>query len=435
MERADLLLDNASEVVTCGGASDRPKRGEELREAGVVRAGAVAVSRGRIVEVGPAGKLAEKYEAAERVDARGRVILPGFVDSHTHLVHAASRHLEYEQKIAGESYAAAHGQIGKGIRYTVEKTREASAEDLTEKALADLDRMLLNGTTTVEGKSGYGLDRETERKQLEVTRALDGLHPASVLPTYLGAHTVPEEFQDNPDGYVDRVISLLPEMRELADFCDVFCDPLGFSVAQTRRIFERALKEGYRLKVHAEQTAWLGGVEMAAGLGAVSADHLDYVSEAGMAAMAESGTMAVLLPGVTFHLMEMTPKAEGDAPQKPFLPSLARRLIESGAPVALATDYNPGSCRTQSMQAVMWCAARLFRMTYAECINASTINAAHALGLGKEIGSIEAGKRADLLICDCAAHGEMIDNFGVNLVDTVIKDGRVVVRGGVRVGG
>lgn len=231
---------------------------------------------------------------------------------------------------------------------------------------------------------------------------------------------------------MDQVVSLLPEMRELAEFCDVFCDPLGFSVDQTRRIFERALQEGYRLKIHAEQTAYLGSVEMAAALGAVSADHLDYVSDAGMVAMAESGTVAVLLPGVTFHLMEMTPKVDEEITEKAFLPTMARRLIQSGAPVGLATDYNPGSCRTQSMQAVMWCAARLFRMTYAECINASTINAAHALGLGHELGSLEPGKRADLILCDCAAHGELINNFGVNLVDTVIKDGRVVVQEGVR---
>lgn len=405
---------NAGELLTVHATA--PKCGEALSDLGMIKNGAVVFQGEGIVAVGTTEDMLKKYEPVNLIDAAGRVVMPGFVDSHTHLVHMGSRHEEYECKIAGKSYADLH-KVG-GIRYTVGMTRQASEDELYEKALRDLDIMLLHGTTTVEAKSGYGLDRESEMKILRVAKRLAASHPIEIVSTFLGAHTVPEEFKDNKAGYVALVREMLAEAAPLAEFCDVWCDNLGFSVEECRAILDDARKLGMKLKLHIEQTSCCGGGELAAEVGAVSADHLDFLNTAGIARMRDSGVVGTLLPGVTYHLMEFKKEIA------------VKEMIESGMPVALATDYNPGTCRTQSMQAILETACRLYRMTYAQAINAATINAAFALDRGQVTGSLAPGKRADIAIFDCAEHGIIINNFGINHVCTVIKSGKVVVQGG-----
>lgn len=390
--------------------------------------------------MGKTSEILAEYQSTTVINATYKVVMPGFVDPHTHLVFAGSRHDEYQRKIIGETYSQAQ-QKGGGIQSTVESTRKASKEELTERALKSLDACLLHGTTTLEIKSGYGLDEASEYRILEIVQELKRLHVINIVGTFLGAHTVPEEFKGNRAGYVTLVKSMLPEIKNkgLAEFCDVFCDELGFSVAETRDILTNAKRLGFKLKVHAEQTSYTGGSDLAAELGAVSADHLDFICDPQkvgedwelkpehLKKLARSGTVGVLLPGVTYHLMEMIPGAKLN---KGFLPATVKLLIDNQIPVALATDYNPGSSRTPSMQAVIQLAARFYRMNYARAINAATINAAYAIDKNTEVGSLELGKRGDVVIYDCEEHGMLIDNFGTNMVDQVIKDGKLVVNNG-----
>ncbi len=405
---------NASELLTVHATG--PKTGDALSDLGIIRGGAVVFQGASIIDVGTTDEMLAVHKPQSIIDAAGQVVMPGFVDPHTHLVHMGSRHEEYECKIAGRSYADLH-KVG-GIRYTVSMTRAASAEDLYQKALRDLDIMLLHGTTTVEAKSGYGLDRENELKLLHVARRLNETHPVEVISTFLGAHTVPDEFKERKAAYVALVRQMLDEVAPLAEFCDVWCDPLGFSVDDCRQILSDARQHGLKLKLHVEQTAWSGGGELAGEMGAVSADHLDFVSLDAISQMRDKKVVGVILPGVTYHLMEF----KKDIPVK--------EMIDGGMAIALATDYNPGSCRTQSMQAILETACRLYRLTYAQAINAATLNAAYALDRGDSIGSLAPGKRADMVIVDCSEHGVIINNFGINHVRTVIKDGEVVVLDG-----
>jgi imidazolonepropionase len=405
---------NAGELVTAHAL--KPKSGEELSDLGIIKNGAVVYQGDSIVDVGTTEEMMQKHQPSSVIDAGGRVVMPGFVDPHTHLVHMGSRHEEYEYKIAGKSYADLH-KIG-GIRYTVAMTRAGTEEALFIKAMGDLDTMLIYGTTTVEAKSGYGLSKESELKLLRVARRLNTEHPIDVVSTFLGAHTVPEEFKDNKAGYVTLVREMLAEASPLAEFCDVWCDALGFTVDECRAILADAKKLGLKLKLHVEQTGWTGGGELAGEVCAVSADHLDFLSAGGIASMRNGGVVGILLPGVTYHLMEFKKEIA------------VKAMIDGGMAVALATDYNPGTCRTQSMQAILETACRLYRMTYAQAINAATINAAFALDRGDSVGSLTAGKRADIVIFNCTEHGVMINNFGINHVRTVIKNGAVVVNDG-----
>lgn len=432
-----LIIKNASELVTVSGASEKPKAGKELQKLGIIENGAVAIEDRLIIDVGTTDEILSNYTSETLIDATNKVVMPGFVDPHTHLIFASLKHPEYEMKITGETYSSVH-QKGGGIHHAVECTREASATELIEKALKDLDICLSHGTTTIEIKSGYGLDRANELKILEVIKELSERHPIGIVSTYLGAHTVPKEYQDNRAQYIELVKSILPEVKnkELAEYCDVFCDELGFSLSETRSILEEAKRCGLKLKLHAEQTGYLGGAELAAELAATSADHLDFIcnpqktgdgwklTDEHLKKLAQSGVVGVLLPGVTYHLMEMVP---GSKILKAFLPATVQQLINGGVTIALATNYNPASSRTQSMQAVMEAAARMYRMNYAQTINAATINAAHAIDRANEIGSLEPNKCADIVIFNCREHGMLIDNFGVNLVDKVIKDGKLVV--------
>lgn len=415
--KADILIKNANEIVTVSGASQKPKTGKALQELGIKKCD-IAIKDGRIIDLGYF-----IWKADKEVDATNKIVLPGFVDCHTHLVYSGSRHFEYEAKTAGTSYTNQH-KTG-GILYTVEQTRKATIEELVRKGLKDLDIMLAHGTTTVEIKSGYGLDEENELKILYVIRELQKKHPMTIIPTFLGAHTIPEEYKKNREGYVELIKNMMPRIKKerLAEYCDVFCDKLGFTYKESKEILKEAKKQGLNLKIHAEQTSYNQGARLAAKLKAISADHLDYVNNKGIEEMKKAGVIAVLLPGVTYHLTELIP---GHKRIKKFLPEKVRTMINNDLPIALATDYNPGSCNTKSMKTIIETAARLYRMSYAEIINASTINAAHAINKAHEIGSIEVRKKADLVIYECEEHGILIDNFGINLVDTVIKDGKIV---------
>ncbi len=413
-----LLVEHASELVTVAGLPV-PRRGPDQGELGIVRDGAVAVGAGgRILAVGPSEQVRAEVELmadAPVIDASGRTVIPGFVDCHTHAVFAGDRVGEFALRLEGADYLEILAQGG-GILSTVQATRAAGREELEERAAGFLGEMLRNGTTTVEIKSGYGLTVEDELKMLRVARELGRRGPLTVVPTFLGAHAVPPEFRGSPDAYLDLVVEeMIPRVAAegLAEFCDVFCERGAFPLDQSRRVLEAGLTHGLAPKIHADQKTALGGARLAAEVGAVSADHLEHVTEEGISALASSGTVAVLLPGASFALMEPV-----SAP--------ARYLVEAGVPVALATDFNPGTCPILSMPLILGLACLQRLLTPAEALVAATLNAACAVGRGHEVGSLEPGKRADLAILDAPSHRHLAYWFGRNLVETVIKDGKVV---------
>ena len=377
--------------------------------------GFVLENAGRIV-------LVEKGEppqhfvnfADEVIDARGKTIVPGFVDAHTHLVHGGSRENELAMKLSGKSYMEIH-EAGGGILSTVRSTRALSEKELTEKALRSLRVMLQHGTSTVEAKSGYGLDLETELKCLKVAKKLNELQPIQIISTYMGAHATPPEFGDT-DEYLDFVIErVLPEIKAqgIAEFVDAFCEKGIFSVEQTRRVLSEAKKLGFKLKVHADEIESFGGAELAAELGAISAEHLMAISEQGIEALAKSGTVAVVLPATSFFLM---------APQ--YAP--AKKMIESGVCVAIATDYNPGSSPTENIQQAMWNACFKMKLSPEQIFRGVTINAAKAICRERIVGSLEKGKQADLLVLNAPSLEYALYHFGVNSVRQVWKQGKKV---------
>ena len=413
----ELLVVHAAELVTCAGPAGG-LRAPRARELAVLVDGAVAVDGGRIVEVGTSDELLSRFAARTVLDATGRLVSPGLVDPHTHLVHGGSRDQEWEHRVTETPWRGAE----RGIASTVRATREASSADLLERAHRDLDVMLRHGTTTIEAKTGYGLDRETELRLLDVMVALD--HPIEVSPTFLGAHVVPPDYADRREDYVDLVIALLPEARSRAEWCDVWCDPIAFTASEARRILAVASDLGFGVRMHADQTGLAGGVPLAVELGAASVDHLDHASDDDLAVLGGSDTVAVLLPGCTLHLFDTCTRD---------WPTWAGRIGRSGAVVALSTDYNPGSCPMPSMQTAMGLASRLYRMSAAEIWHAVTLNAAAALRRGDQIGSIEMGKQADLVVWSVPSHTMVMNRFGTNLADIVVKAGSVVVRDGERV--
>jgi len=345
------------------------------------------------------------------------VVMPGLVDPHTHIVFAGSREEEFVQRLRGLSYQEI-ARSGGGILSTVKATREASYHELVRSARRRLDSMLRLGTTTCEAKSGYGLTVNDELKLLRVSRELHGNHPIDIVNTFLGAHTFPPEYQFRKEEYIDLIISqLLPRVKEegLAEFCDVFCEEGAFSVEQTRAILEPAARLGFKLKLHADQLTPSGGAELAAELGATSADHLDNISPRGIELLAEKGVAAVLLPGSNFFLRL------GKYPP-------GRRLIEAGVPVALATDFNPGTAMNESMPIAIALACLEMGFSPEEAINAATINGAYAIDLHTSVGSIEVGKKADLIVCSIPNYLHLVYHWGINHVHTVVKDGKVVVR-------
>jgi imidazolonepropionase len=416
---ADLVVRNIGQLATLAGPV--PRVGAGLRDLAVVEAAAVAAHRGRIVYAGPEAGLAAAVSpeaGATTLDVQGAAVVPGFVDSHTHLAFAGDRDEEIRRRLAGASYreiAAAGG----GIVRSVEATRKASQAELSESVRFRLDEMLLQGTTTAEVKSGYGLSTEAELRSLAAIRDAAAAHPVTVVPTFLGAHEVPLEHRADRERYLRLLVDeMIPEVARggLAVFADAFCEEGVFSVAETRRVLEAARGHGLQLRVHADELTHTGGAELAAELGARSADHLVHVSEAGMRALAAAPCAATLLPAASFYLR--LPR---------FAP--ARALVEAGAPVALATDANPGGGLSPSMPFAMMVGCFAMGLSLEEAVAAATINPAWSLGVDAERGSVEAGKQADLVVLRSRRLLDLL-RVGVAAVRTVVKDGRVVVRDG-----
>jgi imidazolonepropionase len=415
-----LLITGASQLLTLRGRG--PRRGKALSSLGIVKNGALLLRDGRIAAVGTQASVEALPEArlAEKLDVEGRVILPGFVDSHTHLVHAASRAEEYELKIAGASYEEiAHK--GGGILNSVKKLRAATSEALKGRALAALREFAAHGTTTIEAKSGYGLDVTSELKILGLHKELQQQQPLEIVSTFLGAHAVPAEYRGSPGGpqrYVSLLIHrLIPEVaeRRLAQFCDVFCDRGAFSRGQAEQVLEAGVRHGLVPRIHAEQLTRTGATQLAIELGAASCDHLEQVNAADIRALGKTKTVATLMPGCDFHLG-----------LKQYAP--ARGLIEAGAIVALATDYNPGTSPTLSMPMILSLACTQLRMTPAEGVVAATINGAYALRREREIGSLEEGKQADVAVFEVEDYREIPYYFGVNKCWMAIKRGEILFR-------
>ncbi|MGZ5478443.1 MAG: imidazolonepropionase [Candidatus Aminicenantales bacterium] len=423
MRSADLVVAGCRELVTCAGPL--PRRGKDLRQIGSVENGWVASSKGVIVFAGSEDAFRAEVSPepdAVTVDAQGMVVLPGFVDAHTHLPFAGDRAREFGLRIQGWTYQQL-GERGMGIRTTVQATRAASLDDLVGLSVKRLDRMLLTGTTTAEAKSGYGLNLEDEVKQLEALRDAAALHPVDIVPTFMGAHDIPPEYRDRREGYVRLLIdALIPEVRQrgLAEFFDIFCEPSAFSLEETRTLVAAAKAAGFKVKIHADEFVSQGGTELAAEVGAVSAEHLIAISDEGISRLAASDTAAILLPGVSYFLM-----MDKHAP--------ARRLIDAGAAVALASDFNPGSSHISSIPFILQLGVFTLGMTVEEALNACTGNAAYAIGRHGTVGSLEPGKKMDLLLCDVPDHVSLAYEAGRNPVRTVIKNGQVVVEDGRRV--
>src|SRR3989339_1635236 len=411
----DLLIQNCGQLLTVAGASRRPKILKGMDDLGIIVDGAVAIKDGNIIGVGTTKQLGKKYnkKGIQVINAPGKVVLPGFVDCHTHAVFGGDRAGEFVQRLQGANYLEILKKGG-GILSTVENTRKLTLVKLINFSKEYLDTMLLHGTTTVEVKSGYGLDKNNELKILKAIQYLQKTHPIDIVPTFLGAHTIPSEYQSYPDAYVDFVCNILQEVKPYATFCDVFCDEGGFDVEQTERILSTAKKLGFGLKIHVNEFKDIGGAPLAVRLYVTSADHLDNIKHRDILKLKESGIICVLLPGVPFFLMK-----DNYAP--------GRKMIEDGLPIALATDFNPGTCPCENIQMMVTLACLKVGMTPAQAINAVTINAAHALGRADRIGSIEVGKQADIIILDIQDYNQLPYYFGTNHVKNVLKKGRLIV--------
>jgi imidazolonepropionase len=419
--QVDLLIHSAGQLAIIPPHDGGPQRGTALGDLGLVAGGAVAVADGQVIDSGLSSDLRDRFQAKTVIDASGRCVLPGFVDPHTHLPWFGDRAAEFEQRIAGATYMEIMA-AGGGIMSTVRQTRRASVEELVADNLPRLGRMLRYGTTTVETKTGYGLQTAAELKQLEAIRALDDLQPVDLVPTFLPAHAIPAEYSGDTEGYVRAVIDdMLPagavwmRQHDIHLYCDVFCEAGVFELDQTRRILEAAAALGYRLKVHADEFEGLGGTKLAVELGAVSADHLVSTPEADIAALGRGDTIAVGLPGTPFGL--------GHQAYTP-----AKAILAASGALALATDCNPGTAWCESMQMVIALACRYMGLTQAQAIVASTLNAAFAVDRGQVVGSLSPGYQADIIILDVADYRQLGYRFGTNLVDTVIKRGQVVAR-------
>jgi imidazolonepropionase len=414
----NLLITGASQLLTLRGGG--PRRGNSLSKLGIVEDGAILVQAGKIAAAGSRAQV-ETLNVARRTDkfdVGGRVVLPGFVDSHTHLIHAASRAEEYELKIQGASYEEI-ARKGGGILNSVKKLRAATAGELKARARAALEEFASHGTTTLEAKSGYGLDVASELKILRLQRELSGEQPLEIVSTFLGAHVVPAEFRGKPNG-AERYIEILRTQMlpgvanaKLAEFCDVFCDHGAFTRSQSKKILSAGQQQGLNPRLHAEQLSRTGATQLGVELAAASCDHLEHVNAADIRLLAKSRTVATLLPGCDFHLG-----------WKNYAP--ARALIDAGAIVALATDYNPGTSPTVSMPMVLSLACTQLRMSPAEAIAASTINAAYALRREKRIGSLEIGKQADLAVFEVEDYREIPYYFGMQRCWMTMKGGEIV---------
>ncbi|RLI50698.1 MAG: imidazolonepropionase [Candidatus Thorarchaeota archaeon] len=412
----DLLLTHIGQLATLRNHSHRPKIGEEMRELSIIEDAAIAIKNGRIAAVGTTDEVMADISSEPRLPAlefQGMFAMPGFVDSHTHLVFAGSRENDFAMKLAGKSYMEIL-EAGGGILNTLRATRAASQTELESIAFSFADGMIAHGTTAIEVKSGYGLSTADETKMLRAAAGLRERLPAEIVTTFLGAHAVPPEYKERTDDYVDLIVDeMIPVIAEegLAEFCDVFCEKGVFDIEQSRRVLVAAKEAGMKLKVHADEIVQLGGAGLAAELGAVSADHLLRASDDDLEEMRRAGTIATLLPATAFSLDTEYARA--------------RDMIEMGLPVALATDFNP-NCANESMFFTIALACYKMKMFPREAISAATINAAHAIDRAEELGSIEVGKRADIIILDCPNPEYIAYRFAMNLTHTVIVNGQVV---------
>ncbi len=445
--RVDLLITHASQLLTIPSHDQGPQRGQRLGDLAIIADGALAISDGSIVDLGSTAELLARHQAARIVDAGGRVVMPGFVDPHTHVVFAGDRAGEFEQRIAGATYMEIMN-TGGGIMSTVRATRAASLDELMDQTRARLDRMLAYGTTTAEAKTGYGLETAAELKMLDAIARLDAEHPIDLVPTFLGAHAIPAEYKGREDAYTDLVVNeMLPAIsafspaRVLANgkagrspgaspaqragydvahpsslFADVFCEDGAFTLEQSRRILEKAKELGFALKIHVDEFEPLGGVRLGVELGAVTVDHVVTTPPAEIELLGKSSTIAVSLPGTPFGLA-----------QRDYTP--ARAILAAGGALALATDINPGTTWNESMQLIVALACRYLKLTQAQALAAATINAAYAIGRGGSIGSLEIGKQADVLIMDMSDYRTIGYRYGTNLVRTVIKRGQILETG------
>lgn len=423
-QELDLIITNIGQLLTMQGSKE-PRKGREMLELGIIEGAAICIKDGRIIDVGKNDEIMSRYSLIpikQQLDANGKLVTPGLIDPHTHLVFGGSREDELKLKIEGVSYLEILKQGG-GILSTVKKTRAWNEEQLKVKGLKHLNRMLSFGTTTVEAKSGYGLDAESELKQLRVAKELSTIHPIDIKSTFLGAHAVPEEYKGNEVKFLHEMAELFEIIlsEDLAEFCDIFCEEGVFNVEQSRTYLEQARQAGFKLKLHADEIHSIGGSELAAELKAISADHLVGASDVGIKQMAAAGTIAVLLPGTSFYIRSKSY-------------ARARYMIEHQLPIALSTDFNPGSSPTESLQLIMTLAALYLEMLPEEIWNAVTVNAAHAIGVADQVGTIEVGKQADIVIWDAPNYSYIPYHYGVNHVDKVIKKGKLVVNGGIIVG-
>jgi imidazolonepropionase len=417
-ENPDLVIFNVNELITMNTKFGAPRTGKDMSELSIIDNGAIGVKEDRIMYVGTTEELISKFSLNEiktKIDAKNKLVTPGFVDPHTHLIFDGSRENELQMKLEGKSYLEIL-EAGGGILKTVRETRKASLEKLIENGKSILDRMMNYGTTTVEAKSGYGLNTETEIKLLKALQILNEEHPLDIVSTFLGAHAIPLEYKDNPDGYVELIISdMIPKIAKegLAEFCDVFCEKGIFSIEQSRKILKTALRYGLKPQIHIDEITDTNGALLAAELKAIQTGHLLKSNDKGLKAMAEAGVIATLLPGTPFCLM-----------LKEYAP--ARKMIDFEIPIALATDLNP-NCWTESMLMIITLACYNMKLSPAEALTAATINSACAIDRQDEIGSLEVGKKADIVIFDVPNYNFLPYKIGVNLVSKVIKNGKIVI--------
>ena len=415
--KATMVIKNIDNLITMKG-EDRARRGKEQSEIGLIKNGIIAIAGEKIIYVGE-GNLPghiETDESTEFISGEGKTVTPGLIDSHTHVVHGGSREHELSMKLKGVPYLDILA-AGGGIHNTIEATRNASFDELYNQAKKSMDTMLSFGVTTVEGKSGYGVeDFETELRQLEVAKKLNEDHHMDLISTFMGAHAIPMKYKDNPDEFVDIIINeQIPQVvkKDLAKFCDVFAEEGVFTIDQSRKILLAAREHGMDLKIHADEIITLGGAELAAEIKCVSADHLIAASDEGIKAMGEAGVIGNVLPGTSFNLQTghfANPK----------------KMIEENVAVAISTDYNPGSCPTENLQLIMSFASLIMKLTPEQVITAVTINGAASLGIEDKVGSIQEDKYADIAIFDAKNLDYIIYHFGINHIDKVVKRGKLV---------
>ncbi len=412
--KVDTVIINAREIVTVN-SGGKAKYGKEMSDAGIIKNAGIAIKDGRIIEIADSKLIEDKYSWETMIDASGKIITPGFVDSHTHPVFVHTREDEFAMRLEGKSYVDI-ALAGGGIRSSIASVRAASEQELVELSIPRIERMIAQGTTTLEAKSGYGLTTESELKQLRAIQWLSQLMPIDIIPTFMGAHEFPAEYKDDHEAYIKILTEeMIPAVAEqgIAEFCDIFTEAHVYSIEESRRVLKAAKEAGMQLKMHADEIESIGGAELAAEMGCISADHLGAASDEGIRAMKEAGVIPVLLPATLFSLRSKT-YARG------------RKMIEEGLPVAIATDYNPGSCNCDSMPLTMSIACLQMGLSPVESLCAATINAACALGVEDYVGSLEVGKMADLIIWDIPSINFIPYHLGSSHIVRVMKRGNTI---------